>query len=486
MIRSDIFVGWIPNVAGRLSFSHIGASRFPKKCLTENTGNRLGRRVAIAQQRPLSDWLLPNWYHHFLYSSSAKWRFLFIATTKSDRFDQIARLEGEVFALEDEDWIRLQEINGEPSTLQDVFKIKIMRWARSSRSDSENDESLPDHLISTLREQSLFTFSAKIRRSGICWIQPNYFAGDVSFSEDYLDEYRTATSSDVRYLANQVFFFLKDISHAHRHHPPGSDTITEVGTIDKRQSWAIDTHYRIHRKIVEMRRSKDPKVLYGALGILAYITAFKKAIEAGKSESQILNLRKKLAPLSYNNSEIESSIKATLEVMKWKQTQGNIIRTAVPALILSLMAVAGYEEGSFGKIIRNYVNTFAESHFLYTLLILACISTSVPFYYKIIDLYSLPFVLRAKRILVSRTAPTHAVVWFSIATMLIATSILEFFLSYILANFGADILRQNRQAASWVIVGFGALLTLLAFYAVPVWATRRDLGSAIKRLFRWN
>jgi hypothetical protein len=329
----------------------------------------------------------------------------------------------------------------------------------------------------------LVTFNIGLRRTGIVWVSPNYAASDIAFSEEYDSPEHPPSDDDIRYLANQVFFFLKDISHVHRHHPPGSDTITEVARLDARKTWAIDTHYRMHRKIVEMRRSKDPKALYKTTGLLAYLSAFSKAIPSEWG-------RRGRGPLTYNNVEIEASIRSSIEVIKWDQTQKNIIKTALPALLLAAIAVAGYDYGSFGGDVRSFVNEFFSHHPGQAMAILIGLSFSLPFYYGVADFWSLPPILRAKRILVSATKPVHAAFWLGGAALFFGVAFGELALAWLMHFQWAVPIRSHPRTYSWVFAIGVISVEFLVMLLLPFWATRRDLSDVVARgmghLFRHN
>lgn len=207
MTRSELYVGWIPNVAGRLSFSHIGASKFPRKCERENTGNHLGRRVAVAQSRPLGDWLLPNWYFKLLYKYSADWVFILVGTTHSNPFDQIARIEGEIYVMERCDWETYFEAeDGKTYSPKEIFLNDIRCWASLPR-ESFADDPFPEDIAELLRPHAMFVWRVGIRRTGISWLSLKAAACDVAFSDEYSGVERAPNQDDMRYVANQVFFF---------------------------------------------------------------------------------------------------------------------------------------------------------------------------------------------------------------------------------------------------------------------------------------
>lgn len=473
MSRGAVFVGWIPNVAGRLSFSHIGASGYPTRCLRQNTGNQFGRRLVVSQRRRLADWLLPDWYFRLTYGYSAQWQFVLIASSRRDPSDQIGRLEGEVLVFEHPEWDAFVDAPGGAYTPKEVFGKSLIPWA-SEAPGSNAVDLLPDSALDLIRPCALFSFHVGIRRSGIAWLRLKSTATDVTFAEDYDSPEHAPKSDDIKYIANQVFFFLKDVSHSHRHHPPGNDTITELGELDYRRTWAIDTHYRIHRKVVEMRRSKEPKTLYKALGVLAYLSALGKAVRHGE-------IPRRRSPLSYNNSEIESSLKAEIEVRRWDQTQRNIIKTALPALSIALIALTGYDDNTIGGFIRSHVNAYFQSHHGQIAMMMGFLILTVPFYYGVADFWSLPFVLRAKRVLVSSSQRAHGLFWVMAGLLAMLIGVGELGLAWLMHFWWASFLRAHPRLWSWIAaVGIG-LSTFAVALVMPFWATRRDLTDAVAR-----
>lgn len=471
MTSGITYIGWIPNVAGRLSFSHIGASNFPTRCVWQNTGNAIGRRIAVAQKRRLADWLLPDFYFKVLYGFSATWRFVLVANSEADPTDQIARLKGEIFVLQESEWDRLfQTSNDELLTPKGVFEQITSNWARKRRNSRAKDE-LPGVLLQQLRSFSLFSFILCIRRSGVVGLKMNMSATGLAFADDYTDGERTPNSDDIAYIANQAFFFLKDISHIHRHHPPGTDTIVEVCEIDTRKTWAINTHYRIHRKVVEMRRSKSPKILYKTLGVLAYLSAMTKAVWPHTGA--------KGKPVAYNNAEIESSIKADLEVRKLDQTQRNIIKTALPVLCIAFINITGYDKDDFGGNIRYIINNYSHTHPRQLLAVGLSFLLTVPFYYGIVEVHDLPFVIRLKRILVASNQTIHGVIWIVISLCAFGIALAELMLAHFAALPTAFLLRSHLRIWSWLAALLPMMIVCFLSYFMPFWATRRDLTHAV-------
>lgn len=466
-MRGNTFIGWIPNVAGRLSFSHIGSTNFPTRCLKNNQGNGFGRRLAVAQRRKLNDWLLPDWYFKFLYGFSSDWIFVFIGESCPDRFDQIARMQGELFVIEKCTWELIADHDGYVS-LKDYFVGEFFPWVKERISELPSGR-IPEKSAQHIREHSLFSYIVKIRRSGVLWMLPNHIASDIHFSEGYIQSEQPPSGNDVAYVANQAFFFLKDISHKHQHHHQSSDTITELGRLDKRHSWIAQTHYRIHRKIIELRRSSNPRKLYNASGILAYLNALKSAVN-------FTAVTKHRGPLTYNHAEIEQSLKSSLEVMKWKQAQLNIIKTALPALSLAALGVMGYEEGSPGKTFRDVMISMVGDSSTRWVTVIALAAIAAPFYYGVWRVSELPIVVNAKRILVNIPKQAQSLTWFMgfvlFATLALSQGHIVQACRSLILSAGMEV---NGEIISWAIVALSISITYIGISSLPIFVTTKDL-----------
>lgn len=222
-----------------------------------------------------------------------------------------------------------------------------------------------------------------------------------------------------------------------------------------------------------MRRSTDPEAFYGASGMLAYLSSLRKAVttRAQKDQSR--------GPLSYNNAEIEASIKAETEVMRWRQTQKNITKTALPALALALIGLTGYDPGTLGGTLRAAAKTFYGAHQLYPAGLLALMAFVAPFYYQIWHIHRTAPIVHAKRILVTRAVAAHGIFWLMVAAFMFSTAALLLGLSAVLTQPWAWWGRQHGQELSWLLVVGAAALSLLLIYALPFWPTRHDARRSL-------
>jgi len=333
------FKGWIPNVAGRLSFKNIGNTNYPRKCLNLNEEDDEGRYLLCLQQRTLKDSPVARWYFQLVTGKQPDWYFVFLAESKAIDADRVASLEGHVFAFLREQWFG--QIHGQEHI--DIEKTPHM-VVRNLLASLHNEATVKQVERSLFRDevgplalelQKMCAVSAKcvIGRDGVVTLNPNQISANVLTKP--LDESQKAPikieGKELQYYMNQLYFFIKDISHRHRHHPDRSDNIINLRGIDEFDSWARECHYSIHRKVVELRRSRDPMLLYNALGMIAYIKSFGKIIKNGGFAAEAETIYD-----GYQYDSIENSLKAEIEALKWKRTQTNILVVALPALLIAL------------------------------------------------------------------------------------------------------------------------------------------------------
>ena len=82
--------------------------------------------------------------------------------------------------------------------------------------------------------------------------------------------------SFVKWAADQAYFFLRDLCHAHQHHSPSVDTILILqdwlGYGDV--TWRNNILYSLNHYIIRLRRSLHSEDLHRANGVSAYARSF--------------------------------------------------------------------------------------------------------------------------------------------------------------------------------------------------------------------
>jgi hypothetical protein len=394
------FVGWIPNVGGRLSFSHIGQADHPKRCVGLNESDSNGRVVFCAQERPLSDALVSSRYVEFVYGFDAKWMFVLFAKSEAVAGDRLGRLVGTVYVFTRRRWFST-DLGQSPAEWFDSTLYDLEKGAHSSADLAAATRAHEDAISSALSARAVYAVDCIIQRSGETQVSPRELAAEVLFTPAITTEAHQPDGRDVQYLANQAFMFLKDIAHNHRHHSKKQDTITLAHPKDDEFGWLRDTQYSIHRRVVVKRRAGNPKSLYEALGLMSYMASVSKlANSLAKTHTDAAGIS---IATSYNLKETEDSIKATLESRRWSRVQWNIVITAIPALLVSLGSLLrpaeGDTDGTIFGWVKSILSAFLAADLYGVLFLLVCLAV-VPQLYGAVILSRLPGVDRVKRILV--------------------------------------------------------------------------------------
>jgi len=188
------YTGWVPTVTGNLSFSAIGVSKFPKKeykCYRDIGDKKL---TLVVQDRTTSDRIIPR-------KESPIGSFIFIALLISKKDTQHNENMGYVFVLPTIDFWRFE------------YLIKGFLSERLVDDFASHINSLVSALTTTEKAKKYVTETrVSLLRNGKLTI-------DV---DDNVQEDIPGT------LANQVFYFVRDITHIHQHHEATSDTILKA------------------------------------------------------------------------------------------------------------------------------------------------------------------------------------------------------------------------------------------------------------------
>ncbi len=93
-----------------------------------------------------------------------------------------------------------------------------------------------------------------------------------------------------RWVADQAYFFMRDISHVHQHHSPSADTILilQPNSTDE-VSWRSHIIYALQHYVIRAKRSGAATAVAQSAGIYAYYMSFRQISERalGKDAEQI-------------------------------------------------------------------------------------------------------------------------------------------------------------------------------------------------------
>ncbi|EAP78236.1 hypothetical protein ISM_08065 [Roseovarius nubinhibens ISM] len=126
--------------------------------------------------------------------------------------------------------------------------------------------------------------------------------------------------------ASQVFFFLRDVTHSHKHHSPSSDTILDVTPLSEGpQAWKRETLYSLYRWVIHRKRDQSLAELVNCKGVLSYAKAFEEihcdqrsaTLRSYVSTKRALPKRRPFAKLpTYNHQTTMDSVNASIEAQR--------------------------------------------------------------------------------------------------------------------------------------------------------------------------
>jgi hypothetical protein len=297
------FKGWVPTITGHLSFQNIGGTHYPKSCL----GFSESGVCLVSQKRDLLDilMLLPMNSAPFIYLREKVGNHIF-KVTGSFEFTLIGKFTAKDDALVGHLYFSPYKDN----------KAKIKKFRKDVnqiRGDfTDSDISVAKSAIDEFAEH---TVTFRLLRNG-----------ELSLS-GASNGYDPLTEETV---ANQFYFFMKDIIHVHQHHDPKHDSITSLTRQEYPRStqWLKETQSSLFRAVIRLKRFKSEKALYQASGLLAYAKAFEIS-----QMDKIKDLRR------YNHAEIGDSLRVAKEEIEYKQRKSEGILNLVRTLFIGTIGI---------------------------------------------------------------------------------------------------------------------------------------------------
>jgi hypothetical protein len=291
-----LFLGWIPNLRGRLSFSTIGTSTEPypfRKYIRDDY-------VAITQNRTLNDSAIPRKIRYVLFTAKySPFKILFLCLFKIfSKFKQngilinnrAIKLIAAPFTKENSSLEKKDSIAGS------VFVIDN-KYIKSSMQKIHFGNLPQAELKRELSLVSVLEASFRLPRNGMLELKLEH----ISDVED--DKLRWSSKEQgIAYkqfeldTVSQVYYFMKDLCHQHQHHHAKSDTLLplirahgETGEIDgvDKQSLNDSVLRSLYRAVLKMRRTHSEGDHYKMKGILAYIQSFKNVMGSQKVDQYV-------------------------------------------------------------------------------------------------------------------------------------------------------------------------------------------------------
>jgi hypothetical protein len=323
------FKGWIPTVTGRLSFSSIGHTNHPTRAVRANVSDSEHRAIICFQRRNQLDVITPLRQENlstWLFRQRGDFVFLCISETKESDYEKLETLEGSIYIIDDKEiWRNNRDKIKNLINDLTVYEIENKYHIQKLK---EYCPSIIGNANRIAQEISGFFVNFRLERTG-----------EISITYDPKSTFRKnapklRTDIPIEYsshiVISQLFYFIRDIAHAHQHHHPQTDTIVDIYLDDGKESWKRETTYSLFRKIIQYKRQKNEKVMFEALGVLSYAQAFLS----------IFNYTDKSLGLpKYDIESLRSSIVAAQQLINW-QNQNKITKSdKVRNILLTVLSV---------------------------------------------------------------------------------------------------------------------------------------------------
>ena len=355
---SPTYAGWVPTIAGQLSFSLIGMNGTAPTAVSANieyTCPRAGhprRHVAVIQKRVTKDWPFTFWPIPYFWPAIAA-HFLMVGETApaarpelvgtriGSRRDEIGVLHGTIYIMAHHE--RLSK--AKDKCVADIRQLIARAGDAAPRAVIAGHSSLLSDIelaIQDGRDEGLTILEGEFElfRTGEfrLHIQPPPAAAVLGNLDTFCD-----------LLARNVYYFTKDVSHRHYHHRARGDNMLPLvrTTPEDDEHWRRETLWSLMRAVLEMRRRNRLPGHQSAMGVLAYAEAFQGLLARVKRARNGSRHIPTTNTAFYDFGHTRMSLTATIEqhtffASQWMHVQAVVIAVAlaVPALWAALLQVS--------------------------------------------------------------------------------------------------------------------------------------------------
>ncbi|MGX1198073.1 hypothetical protein [Parvibaculum sp. MBR-TMA-1.3b-4.2] len=399
------YAGWLPTANGRLSFRHVGEAKHPSVSIYANVVTDDKRIILGYQERDFGDVLFPS----LLKLVGISGRFWFALTaTSNDLPTESDALSGTIYIYKSkEDWRKKGEVAIRPN-------LKEINAASRVETFASYDEKV-EHLFKAA--ETGLKITADIKTNFFLSRNGEVYFSHPTFLEPKLQEaselYASGLNHDfIKWISDQSYFFLRDITHQHRHHEASEDTILILQNRDNDEnSWRRKILYSLHYQVIRTKRFSTTYSLAQAMGILAYANSFYKICTRSAQENPSFP--------KFNTDEMLGSIQAQIYQNQSQQSEKEYnasrrmsLATNIRSLSLSVTAIfisfmiafmqPSINDGYFNKetiAIRDNILQLSLAAFMILLFIWTATTERVYNWFWSSDIMELANVRRKKSIL---------------------------------------------------------------------------------------
>jgi hypothetical protein len=339
------YSGWVPTANGRLSFRHIGDTDYPERT---SYANRVDphdiRYILVRQRRDLSDAMLPQ-ITDALTRRSGSFDFILSARSNQPTSRDDAEIVGEIFivpvvhsTLLQNDTSALPDQSGASTNIPGKVEEAIANL-NNTRTYAPPHPLEDDHVgITTwLKVHAPVIVAFSLARNGVIRLDHPLFS-DQGLADRSIAGAKAIGVDFLRYLAEQAYFFVRDIAHVHQHHATQTDTLLGLQLTDTADiEWRNRLLFSLHHHVIAQRRSRDPAALMQSQGVIAYAESFAALSERELGPGALVAFESEALVRS-----VSASIKgAELATLENERKRAHIRQLCIWAsvLLISILAI---------------------------------------------------------------------------------------------------------------------------------------------------
>lgn len=262
------YAGWIPTANGRLSFRHIGESRDPTPTKFANVTSGPSRIILCYQKRNLSDSVFRPVVDFVSGTRGVFWFALSAASTAAPDSD-LGDIVGRISIFKSKfDWRQ----GPEESVREAIDSLNELRLSLEGDRAQQIDR-LHRTSSAALASSADIVVEFRMLRSGEVYLSSPAFRDEnlAYASRDFANQ--QGHDFD-KWIADQSYFFLRDIAHRHQHHSPAVDTILTLQRRSSSFDWRRHIVFSLQYYIISARRTRDLRRLIQSSGVLSYCESF--------------------------------------------------------------------------------------------------------------------------------------------------------------------------------------------------------------------
>lgn len=289
----------MPTVNGRLSFKLIGDTRYPREPEYVNSYDGAHQYVAALQSRQLSDVLFEPVVGPLL-GYSGEFDCILCARSRKASSSPDSKLIGQAYLF--------HRSTFKQTGAREIFSA-AMTSMRRFYPGTVNTQLKEDYIQLSRDMARLCDLSVEVvlNRDGVITLYNVKWNNSV-LSRNTLDHSGAIDFDFEHGIADQIYFFIRDLTHQHQHHGNDADTIITTHRLasPKDMAWALEIMYSLYFHIITVKRKENPAEHVRALGILAYLQSYKNIIKRRAEKSD-----QKLTLPEFDDAASKESIKAT-------------------------------------------------------------------------------------------------------------------------------------------------------------------------------